>query len=436
MNGAQGIGRLRLWGGRGLILALLTLCVTLFITWRNADNTIGALQCQLHKLQARVSLLEFENAMLKFQNQILRDLLRLEEIITPTVRVLPARPGGRPNLARVELSSRIEHGLVCEINVCWGDNGSRLEPIYQAAGYIRDSEAVHEYSLPPVGRTSSWTLVVSTVVPEAWVRNQLLSAEQLTSSYRVEATAEGIRVASLKDDTVGPKPPQGPTTAPRTEWVRPASGAEVGWLTEVVLTSQMDTERVTLLVRPHSGTSFYVQGGARPLSAGKEESFEVQLGGRRTDEIGRKFDVLAVCSDAFMPTQWSLDMSNLPVSRVIHCITVQKAAGAMRLEADGQEDEGLPHVRGEIWTPDGGALLLRRGGNFTVLKTLEPSPVGSKCDEKLRISASDSDAVYLLVYKETGRPRLCVGEMIPETLAATHWLYGPAKAANEARADP
>ena len=81
--------------------------------------------------------------------------LRFEEIVKPVVRVLPAEPGGKPNRVRVELSPRIEEGLVRDVSVCWGDPDDAWEPVYEAEGTLRQFQTVHEYPLPPAGRFGS-----------------------------------------------------------------------------------------------------------------------------------------------------------------------------------------------------------------------------------------------------------------------------------------
>jgi len=56
--------------------------------------------------------------------------------------------------------------------------------------------------------------------------------------------------------------------------------------------------------------------------------------------------------------------------------------------------------------------------------------MGSKYMKVLPVPASEGIAIYLLVYKEDASA-LQVGQKIPETLAGSYWLYGPAKELNK-----
>ena len=60
------------------------------------------------------------------------------------------------------------------------------------------------------------------------------------------------------------------------------------------------------------------------------EQFQHQLGAAYR-EMGEQFDILAVCSDSFMPKQSFLDMGQIPHSSVVGRVTVTKAAGSVRL---------------------------------------------------------------------------------------------------------
>jgi len=155
----------------------------------------------------------------------------------------------------------------------------------------------------------------------------------------------------------------------------------------------------------------------------------------RTRAIGVAFDLVAVCADSFMPNVWSLEMSDIPHSSVVSRITVRKAAGAIRLETDGDTGKEFVRVRGEVWTPDGGALSVKHGQTFRVIKTFPPSPVGSRFDEKLAMPAADAEAVYLLARKE-GASALRVGQTVPETSLGSYWLCGPARKSSEVLPDP
>ena len=209
---------------------------------------------------------------------------------------------------------------------------------------------------------------------------------------------------------------------PAVAWLGPAPGSDAGWKTTVSLRSDAATENVTLLVRPRLGTTFYVQPGARPLPAGVSESFEVQLGGERRTAIGTEFDIIAVCSNGFGPSKWSLSMSEVPYSAVIGRATVRKVAGTIYLVGEGLQ--GQMRVHGEIATPDGGALLARDGRGFAVLRAFEPSPAGNQFDETL--PADDGNAIYLAVCKKRA-PVPAVGQALQDIPAERYWLYGPAK---------
>jgi hypothetical protein len=351
--------------------------------------------------------------------------LKFEEVVKPMLRVLPAEPEGKLNFVRVELSPRVEEGLVRDVSVCWGDAGDTWEPIYEAEGIVKNFQAIHKYETPLKGQTTTWFLRVLYTVTDAVAAARRLTPEQLTSTCKVEVSADGIFLEP-GIDTSGLAPLVAAGAQPEITWLDPVSGSEVGWKTDVKLKSTSATEKVTILVRPHPGATFYVQSGGHPLSANKTESFDVQLGSGRQQEIGKDFDILAVCSNNFRPNLPILDMSDVPHSFVVARITVTKTAGVIRMEAEQTIEERKVGVEGEIWTSNGGALLLKEGQEFRVLDTLLPSPVGTKYTKVLSVPASDGSAIYLLVYKENA-PVLQIGQKISVITTDSYWLYGPAK---------
>ena len=149
----------------------------------------------------------------------------------------------------------------------------------------------------------------------------------------VEASAEGVRLLPVRD-TGAVQPKLISDAQADVSWLYPTDDAEVGWRTMAELNSGVSTERLTLLVRPRSGSTFFVQPGARSLSAGRPESFAVELGGGRELQIGEEFDILAVCSNAFRPEDWALEADEIPHSRVVGSVTVRKAAGGAKGGAD------------------------------------------------------------------------------------------------------
>jgi hypothetical protein len=350
--------------------------------------------------------------------------LRFEELAKPIIRVLPAEAGGKPNHVRVELSPRIEEGLVRDVSVCWGDSGDIWEPIYEAEGTIQSLQAAHQYTLPAEGQTSTWVLQVYFMVPDEVAAARRLPPDQLTYRCSVEATTDGVRLLPGVD-AKGPAPQIAVPERPEINWLNPRTGEQVGWKTSVSLKSPTATEKVTVLVR--SGVTFYVQSGARPLAADIAESFVVQLGAGRKQEVGTEFDILAVCSDTFLPPQSVLDMRDVPSSAVVGRVTVTKAAGAIRLGVGEITDEQPVSIEGEVWTPNGAALLVREEREFEVLEVIEPSPTGSSFTKEISVPASKRDAIYLLVYKSDGIA-LQLGQTISEIPSDSYWLYGPAKA--------
>ncbi len=346
--------------------------------------------------------------------------LQFEEIVKPVIRVLPAESGGKPNRVRVELSPRIEEGLVRDVSISWGDAGAVWKPLYEAQGTAKGFQAVHEYPLPPAGQTRQWTLRVLYAVPDAVASARRLTPDLLTSTCRIEATADGIRLlagAGIK----GTAPELAAPGNHELTWLSPLSGSEVGWKIKVTLQSPSETEFVTLLVRPVSGNTFYVQSGARRLPAGTPESFDVQLGDGPESAVGADFDILAVCGNSFVPDRWSLDLSQVPHSAVISHITVRKAAGAIRLVQRTTSSPNGIGVEGEIGTSRGGALLMKEEGQYIVLKIFPASREGNRFAESLALKESDRQALYLLVHRE--------GESAPQTsqifsaLPAESWLY-------------
>jgi len=353
--------------------------------------------------------------------------LQFEEVIKPTIRVLPPEAGGRPNLIRIELSPRIEEGLVRDVSVYWGDAGETWEPIYETEGTIKNFQVIHEYPMAPEGQTSSWTLRVLYNIPDAVAAARRLTPEQLTTSCRVEVTTEGIRLLPVTD-TDRPTPQIVLGIQSQVEWLSPQSGTEVGWNTVVTLKSTETTERVTMLVRPSTGTTYYVQPGARSLLANTPELFPVQLAGSPQHDIGSDYDILAICSNNFRPNQWSLEMSDIPHSSVIGRITVRKAAGSIRLTSTGETvPEDHVQVECKICTSYGGILLLREDGKFKVLEMLQPLLAGGKYNKVVQVPPSRGNDIFLLVYREDETQTLQIGQDISEIKVGSYWIYGPAE---------
>jgi hypothetical protein len=355
--------------------------------------------------------------------------LRFEKVVKPTLRVLMSESGGRLNFVRVELSPRVEEGLVRDVSVCWGDAGNKWEPIYEAEGNVKNFQAIHKYTLPPAGQINEWFLQVLYTVTDAVAAARRLTPDQLTSTCKVEATSDGISLLP-EIETKGLTPQVAAGAQPEITWLEPASGTQVSWKTTVMLSSTSATERVTILVRPHPGSTFYVQSGGHPLSANIIEPFDVQLGANRQQGIGRDFDILAVCSNNFKPVLPMLDMSDVPHSLVVARITVTKVAGSISIVADDTLEQGQVRIKGWIWTPNGGALLLRKDRDFEVLETLPSSSVGSRFKNVLSVKDTGRDVIYLLVYQEDSPP-LQVGQKISRTVTDSYWLYGPARKLNE-----
>jgi hypothetical protein len=357
--------------------------------------------------------------------------LRFEEIIKPIPRVLQAEQGHKPDMVSVEFSPRIEEGLVSRVGVFWGDGGNASEIVYDETQGIKHFQAVHEYALPVPGRTDSWTLRIAFEVPDAVQAARSFRPEELASECRVEATADGVRLVA-GSESGGVKPKLAEAQRPKISIRSPSPEEEVGWRASVTLKSPAHTEQVTLLVRPHSENVFYVQPDSRPLSAEIEESFDVQFSSKRTQDVGTDFDILIVCADNFKPRKWALNVSEVPYSSVIDRITVRKAAGTMHLAPDADLANGLVNVQGQIWTPDGGALLVSDGRTLKVARVFQASPTGGRVDEKLTIPASESNAVYLLVCKE-GAEALHEGQTLTDIAKSPYWLYGPARKSEEVR---
>jgi hypothetical protein len=294
---------------------LLGIVAWLGVSTAKEKDTLAAVLAQLGKLRQ-----EYDT---------LWSALQFEEAIKPTVHLVSGEAGGITNRLRVELSPRVEDGLVREVNVSWGDAGEGWETIYDADSSERGFQVSHDYTLPAPGQTNIWQVQVAFVVPDAVARARRLTPEQLATVCRVQATADGI---TLLQTTMGQRT-SSPAARPEQreiKWVKPDPDAEVGWKTTVVLSAPSATERVTLLVRPVTGSTFYVQPGARPLLPGRPESFVIELGGGRTLQVGETFEIVAVCSDSFLPDKWSLDMSEVPQTQIVARSVVHKAGTEAR----------------------------------------------------------------------------------------------------------
>ncbi|NQT18169.1 MAG: zf-HC2 domain-containing protein [Planctomycetes bacterium] len=345
-----------------------------------------------------------------------------DKIVEPAISVFAAQPGGRRDSILVELSPRVEHGWIREVKVHWGDLDA-WEWIFEAEGNAKALAATHAYALPPEDKIREWTLQIEYTVSDAVATARRFTRDELTRTCVVRATRDGI--ALLPSDGKSPKPRLVEPGLPRISWLSPAMGAAAGWKTTVVLKSSTPTERVTLLVRPCSGSTFYVLAGARPLSAERSESFEVKLGGRRGDAIGDEFQIFAVANDNFMPSEWSLDISEVPHASVVGRVTVRKVAGMISADPAGVADQESARIRGEIFTSDGAAVLVKQGQEFTVLETFAPALVGSRFDKTVRVPPPGPRAIHMVVYRK-GAPALRVGQKITDIPAESYWLYSAA----------
>jgi len=183
-------------------------------------------------------------------------LVRFDDIIRPVIRPLPAEAGSRSDKVRVELSPRVEEGWIRTVHVSWGDTSGGWETIYDALGSTgRSLQAVHDYQLPPEGE-SAYHIQVSFTVPDAVAAARQLTPSQLTYSCVVKATPDGVTLTEA--GVRGPKAQLAKPSPPAVTWLQPASGSDVCWKTAVDLKSDAATEKVTLLVRPRLGTTFYV----------------------------------------------------------------------------------------------------------------------------------------------------------------------------------
>jgi hypothetical protein len=401
-----------------LSLGCFGFMIAFFLAYEGSVRQIKAWEVKVlelasenHRLKSRLSILE----------RVVKDELlqrQLDQVIKPTFRILPSGGGRKEQLLRVELSPLIAEGLVQEVSVSWGDEGDAREVVYSAEGDEKNFQAIHAYQLPPSGRTLSSTAQLFFVLPEDMM-GILLSEDDLSPKVQIEATSEGIYLRRTNGMPPSPMPP------PEISWLSPQGGSETGWKPEVVLKSQTATERVTLLVRPHTGSTFYVQPEARPLLPGEQASFQVQLAGGRSGQIGTEFDVYAICSDSFAPSQWSIEMQEVPYLAIAGHITVRKAAGVLRLE---DNSGGAETVRawGEIWTPDGGALAVGDGVKLTIVQTLAPSPVGSEFELSIPRSEMARGDLFLVVWKHEA-PQRRAGERISPTTDGDCWLYAPSR---------
>ncbi len=314
-----------------------------------------------------------------------------------------------------------------EVFVNWDNAPDKWDLIYdrQKPPSERTFSAAHAYSLPPVGESRSWLLQVRFEVPDSVAAAQRLTPDKVTFRCRIVATADGLQ-STLEPGDQGPEPILRQVALPQITWISPVQGAQVGFKPKVILKSKTATEKITLLVRPHSGSTFFVQPGACPLVAGISQQFEVQLAGGRSHFVGMDFDILAVCDNNFQPRQWDLDASEVPHSSAAGRVTVRKSAGRIEVAANSQEERDTLRVKGEIWTSDGGALVVKEGGQFKVTHLLEPSLTGGPFETTLKVPASQRNVIYLIVFRDGQRP-LAVGAMIPEVAIDSCWLYGPAK---------
>lgn len=416
------------WSRWALAACLVLACG---LVW--AGNEIHSRYVQNLRDLQEITRLRQEAAKSQAQYDQAWSALRFEDVVKPVIRILPAESGGKPNRVRVELSPRIEEGLVRDVSVGWGDAEAAWEPIYEAHGTARGFQAVHEYQLPPAGQTRQWTLRVLYAVPDAVAAARRLTPDQLTSACQVEATADGLRLL-VGTDVKGPAPELAAPGGFKVAWLTPTSGAEVGWKVRVTVQSPSATELLTLLVRPVSGNTFYVQSGARRLPAGTPESFDVQLGGGPESAIGADFDIVAVCDSSFLPSRWSLDVSQVPHSAIAARITVRKTAGTIRVAEAEKKSPDAVDVEGAIWTTHGGALLTKEDGHYRVLKAFPPAIDGNRFSESLPVKEAGLRDVYLLVHRE-GDPALEVGQTLAD-LPPESRLYKCGIRSNDAQTKP
>ena len=120
---------------------------------------------------------------------------RFDEIIGPVVRILPAEPGLNPDLVRVELSPRIEEGLVRDVSVRSGRwRGKVGAALWGRGRHSKFPSRSTGTILPEKGRTTSLNIDGRVSLSDADQAAHRFTPDELTATCRVEATSDGIHM--------------------------------------------------------------------------------------------------------------------------------------------------------------------------------------------------------------------------------------------------
>ncbi len=346
-------------------------------------------------------------------------LLGFEQLVQPQFDVLTGSDR-RASRVRVSLSPRIQDGFVRDVFVNWGDSAEPSEPIFEAEGTAKSFHKYHDYRLPPTGESRSWTVRVRFIVTAEVSGARRLRPEDLEVAAQLEATTEGIRLVSNNEVTQAEQPTDGPAGGAgrgTVTWIGVEPHSDVCRATTLSLILPTGTEKVTLLVRPTSTMTYFVQPGARRPVGGAPESFDIELPGGAEAFIGEELEIVAIASDVFDPARWSLEFSEVPFSRELARIPVRKVAGVVAL---GHRSGELRAV-GTVCTSHGAALAVSDAGQFHVVKVLERAPSGAAFDVALDLPQRSAQ-VFLLVMKPAVAAPV-VGAELAELPEGTCWVY-------------
>jgi hypothetical protein len=295
----------------------------------------------------------------------------IEQAITPTVEAFASEPGGLKNQVRVTLSPRIEEGLVRAVHVDWGDGAS--ETLYDSQGVAQRFQAVRGYPLPVSDDANEWRLKVVYEIPDSVAAAMRPVLPELTKGVQVYATRLGLQVTAVGSTAISPPVSlQAESVQDYLTFVSPKQGQEAGWKVMVSVRSSQHTPLLTLLVHPEASDAWYVQPGARRLAAGASAEFTIQLGGSRSSDVGKRFDIMLIANDQFQPTKGSLMLSDVPTSSEAARMSVTKVAGLLAdLPQIISPGDPLP-VSGTVFTQDGAVLLVKDpDGRCRVVSLLE-----------------------------------------------------------------
>jgi hypothetical protein len=392
-------------------------------------------------LDARVSQLSEE-----------MDYLRLfHELIRPPIHVVSSPPSGKLSRVRIELPTKVSSKWVRGISVCWGDKGNEWIPVDTST--LSGNPITHEYRLSE--KPVEYRLSLACYFSGPWVVD-CANPDCVISTCVVKASAEGVYLTTMPTDATplpgalqphqralvqeqasssalvreqasGSALVQEQASGSALVLVGPSTRAQVGWKQNVEVQVLRDTERVTLIVRPHSWPLLYVQGSGRQLRRGVTESFQVTFGDTREQAVGEDFDVMAVIGDSFAPPTdpdgWVLESTEVPFQQAVTLATYSKAAGNLS-SVMGNDGTTSPRLKGAIWTTAGGAILMKEGMQYKVLKAFAPSPVGTVFDEPALLMPGDSRSIFLAVCKRD-MPLLQKGQIMYWTPTDDrYWVYG------------